>query len=44
VVAVYDQHRYEPEKRAALEAWEQRLRRIVGDSATDNVTSISTGK
>ncbi len=40
VVAVYDQHRYEPEKRAALEAWECRLREIVGyEPAHDNVDS-----
>jgi integrase len=34
IVAVYDRHRYEPEKRDALEVWERRLLRIVGDNQT----------
>jgi integrase len=29
IAAVYDLHRYDEEKRRALEAWEQRLRSIV---------------
>jgi integrase len=43
VVAVYDQHRYEPEKRAALEAWERRLRGIVDNEPADNVVPIASG-
>ena len=31
IIGVYDRHRYDDEKRAALEAWERRLLRIVGD-------------
>ena len=34
IVAVYDRHRYEREKRDALEVWERRLLRIVGDNQT----------
>ena len=38
IVAVYDLHRYDAEKRSALEAWERRLLRIVaGESPDDNV-------
>jgi hypothetical protein len=29
IIGVYDHHRYDQEKRAALEAWERRLLRIV---------------
>lgn len=43
IVGVYDRHRYDQEKRAALEAWERCLLRIVGaDSGTGNVVSITT--
>ena len=30
MAAVYNQHGYDKEKRSALEAWERRLRSIVG--------------
>ena len=30
IIGVYDRHRYDDEKRAALETWERRLLRIVG--------------
>ena len=32
IIGVYDRHRYDDEKRAALEAWERRLLRIVGSN------------
>lgn len=46
IAAVYDLHRYDAEKRAALEAWERRLLRIAaGASATDaTIVSIAGGK
>lgn len=40
VVGVYNQHRYELEIRAALEAWERRLLAII-DPPTDNVVSFT---
>lgn len=39
IAAVYDQYRYEREKRAALEAWERRLLRIV-EGGSAKVVSI----
>lgn len=46
IAATYDQHKYEREKRKALEQWERRLLRIVaGESVDDdNVVSIAEGK
>ena len=45
MVAVYDLHRYDAEKRAALEAWERRLLRIVeGQPGDENVVPIESGK
>ncbi|RZU98784.1 tyrosine-type recombinase/integrase [Spiribacter vilamensis] len=45
IVAVYNQHQYDHEKRAALEAWERRLLRITsGESADDNVVSIAEAR
>ncbi|WP_111748781.1 tyrosine-type recombinase/integrase [Salinisphaera orenii] len=42
IAAVYDQHRYTAEKRAALESWERRLLWIAnGQPAGDNVVSIA---
>jgi integrase len=32
ITAIYDRYRYEPEKRAALEAWGQELARLVAGS------------
>ena len=44
IAAVYDRHQYEAEKRAALEAWERRLLRIVdGAPADDNVVPLRGG-
>lgn len=44
IAAVYDRHRYDNEKRAALEAWERRLQRIVaGEPTNDNVTPLRRG-
>lgn len=41
IIAVYDLHRYDAEKRAALDAWERRLLRIVGGlPAGDNVVAM----
>jgi len=41
IAAVYDQHAYDAEKRAALEAWERRLLRIAsGKLADDNVETL----
>lgn len=42
IAAVYDLHRYDAEKRAALEAWERRLLRIAeGMPADDNVVALN---
>ncbi len=44
IAAVYDLHRYELEKRAAMEAWERRLLRIVeGKADGDNVVALARG-
>jgi integrase len=40
VHAVYDLHRYEEEKREALERWERRLLSIVGEPAAPNVVPM----
>ncbi|WP_028490923.1 site-specific integrase [Thioalkalivibrio sp. ALJ15] len=41
IVAVYDRHRYDTEKGAALRAWERRLLRIAsGESGADNVITF----
>jgi integrase len=37
---VYDQHRYEPQMRRALEAWASELRRIVSPPRGDNVVTL----
>lgn len=45
IAAVYDLHRYDAEKRAALEAWERRLLRIIeGKPSEDNVVSIQEAR
>lgn len=45
IVGVYDVHRYDAEKRAALEAWERRLLRIVaGELDQDNIVPLRTRK
>jgi hypothetical protein len=44
VTAVYDRHRYDAEKRRALEAWAQRIEEIVGGPDDGKVVSISTGR
>jgi integrase len=41
---VYDQHRYEPQMRRALEAWASELRRIVSPAQGDNVVPLRGGK
>jgi integrase len=41
VTAVYDRHRYEAEKRRALELWGQRLAAIVDGSDGRNVLSLA---
>jgi integrase len=44
VTAVYDRHRYDREKRQALDLWAERLRTIVSGSDDSNVVSISKGR
>ena len=46
IAATYDQHKYEREKRTALEAWERRLLRIAAGELVedDNVHSITEGR
>ena len=47
MLAVYNQHDYLPEKRQALEAWEKRLRSIVGIAEPErngNVISITEAR
>jgi integrase len=41
IVAVYNQHRYDAEKRAALEAWERRLLKIVGQREAEDGLLLS---
>jgi integrase len=42
IVATYNHHRYDSEKRAALEAWERRLLRIIGQrEPEDNVVPLA---
>jgi integrase len=45
LMAVYNQHTYDTEKRAALLRWERRLAEIIGRSAgrPDNVIEFSRG-
>lgn len=41
IIGVYNQHTYDAEKRAALEAWERRLHHIAaGESVEDNVVAF----
>jgi integrase len=45
IAAVYDLHRYDAEKRAALEVWERRLLRILeGKAPEDNVIHLEVGR
>jgi integrase len=44
VTAVYDRHRYDREKRQALDLWAERLRAIVSSSDNSNVVPISKGR
>lgn len=41
IIAVYNQHGYDSEKRAALETWERRLLRIAEGRADDNVVPLA---
>lgn len=45
MIAVYNQHRYDAEKRAALEAWQRRLESIVAgrDADTSKVITLTRG-
>ena len=43
VTAIYDRHRYDAEKRRALELWARRIEEIVGGSDDGKVVSISAG-
>ena len=42
VRGVYDRHSFNDEKRRALTAWENYLRRVVGLAAGDNVVTLPT--
>ena len=44
IIAVYDQHNYEDEKREALERWEGRLRSIVKPAPDSNVVSLQAAR
>ena len=45
IAAVYDLHRYDREKRSALEAWERRLLHLVsGAGPGDNVVALDKAK
>lgn len=44
VTAVYDRHRYDAEKRRALELWAQRLAAIVDGKDDDNVLLLATAR
>ena len=44
VTAIYERHRYDAEKRRALDSWAQRLEEIVGGRDDDKVVSIATGR
>ena len=45
IAAVYDLHRYDREKRAALEAWERRLLQIIKGGPTEgNIVSITSAQ
>lgn len=44
IVGVYQHHKWEDEKRSALNAWAQRVYAIVADRTPDNVVSLDTAK
>ena len=44
VIAIYNRHRYDKEKQAALESWERRLTSIITGKKPGKVVSISTAK
>jgi len=44
VTAIYDRHRYDGEKRLALERWGQRLQAIVDGGDGGNVVSLATAR
>ena len=45
IAAVYDLHRYDTEKRQALESWERRLKRILaGEQLSGNVITATFGR
>lgn len=41
IVAIYQRHEYDQEKRVALDAWAARLERIVGGKVTSNVVEMA---
>ena len=43
VTAVYDRHSYDPEKRAALDYWGNRLEQIVSPSQPAKVLAFAAG-
>jgi hypothetical protein len=44
VEAVYDLHRYDAEKRSTLEAWDAKLREVVGVEAAPASQAAPTGR
>ena len=44
IAAVYNRYNYATEKRAALDAWAQRLEAVVSGKAASNIVSISAGR
>ncbi len=44
IIAVYDQHGFEPEVQAAFEAWERRLLVLAATDATDKVVRLEAGR
>jgi hypothetical protein len=44
VTAIYDRHGYDPEKRQALEVWDQRLTEIVEERCSNVVVPFARGQ
>jgi integrase len=44
IARVYNRHDYDAEKRAALEKWERRLRRIIEQEITGNVITLPVAR
>jgi integrase len=44
VIAIYNRHRYDKEKQAALESWERKLLNILAGKASGKIVSIRQGR